>query len=85
MELDQRIHQITKLRAEFRRNGRLRLEYLASMSRLFREHGIDIGDDSLANMVPADIGELSAEAPHAPGAPKPAPHAPGGPRPAPHK
>ncbi len=81
MELTERIHEATKLRAEFRRNGKLRLEYLASMSRLLREHGIDVADDSLANMVPADIGELFAGGP--PGAPRPAPKPPGGPRPAP--
>jgi hypothetical protein len=55
-----RVQEVTKLRAEFRRNGKLRLEYMAAMSRLLREHGIGIEDESLAHLVPADIAELSA-------------------------
>jgi len=88
MELTQRLNEAAQLRAEFRRNGKLRLEYLASMSKLLREHGINIADESLANMVPADIGELFAGQP--PGGPRPGgpggprPGGPGGPRPAPH-
>ncbi|MBI1804709.1 MAG: hypothetical protein HYR77_09595 [Ignavibacteria bacterium] len=82
MEVTTRVQEAAKLRAEFRRNGKLRLEYLAAMSRLLREYGIGIDDESLANMVPADIAELYAEGP--PGGPRPAPSSlPGGPRPAP--
>ena len=42
METTFRVQEVTKLRAEFRRNGKLRLEYMAAMSRLLREHGIGI-------------------------------------------
>ena len=91
MDMNQRAHAAVKLRAELHRNTRLRLEYLASMSRLFREHGVAIEDDSLANMVPADIAELHAgppggprpSSPSIPGGPRPStPGIPGGPRPA---
>lgn len=58
MDTLERVQAATQLRAELRRNGKLRLEFLASMSRLLRDHGIQIHDESLANMVPADIGEL---------------------------
>ena len=84
MQVAERINDITKLRAELRRNAKLRLEYLASLARLLREHNIEIGDESLANLVPADISELYAQDP--PGGPRPAPRPegpPGGPRPAP--
>ena len=91
MDMNQRTHAAVKLRAEFHRHSRLRLEYLAAMSRLLREHGIAIDDDSLANMVPADIAELHGDSPPGgpaqhvmAGGPRPAPQTMvGGPRPAP--
>ena len=77
MEMNQRVHAAVKLRAEFHRKSRLRLEYLAAMSRLLREHDVAIDDESLANLVPADISELySAE-----GGPRPGGPTVGGPRP----
>ena len=86
MDTTQRIQAASQLRAEFRRNGKLRLEYLASLSRLLREHGIEIQDESLANLVPADIGELyNSPPPSKPSGPQtpPMPGKPSGPQPTP--
>ena len=88
METIERVQAASQLRAEFRRNGKLRLEYLASMSRLLREHGVEIHDESLANMVPADIGELyNSPMPGKPSGPQgpPMPGKPSGPQPMPGK
>ena len=71
MEKARRLQAAARLRAELRRNGQLRLEYLAAMAKLLREYGVKVEDETLANMVPADIEELYEVA-----APKPAP--PGG-------
>jgi hypothetical protein len=88
MDTMERVQAASQLRAEFRRNGKLRLEYLASMSRLLREHGIEIQDESLANMVPADIGELygapmasKPSGPQGPTTPSPKPSGPQQPHP----
>jgi hypothetical protein len=88
MDTIERVQAASQLRAEFRRNGKLRLEYLASMSRLLREHGVQIQDESLANLVPADIGELyNSPPPNKPSGPQtpPMPGKPSGPQPTPGK
>ena len=67
MDKVRRLHAVARLRAELRRNGQLRLEFLAAMARLLREHGVKVEDETLANMVPADIDELYESAAPQPG------------------
>ena len=58
MENDESFREVSELRLRLQMNKRLRLESLAAISRVFREHGEWIEDDLLASMVFALPGEL---------------------------
>jgi len=63
MTQKQKLQKIKKLRAEFRKNGRLRIEFLADLSRLLRDHGIPIEDELLASIqlaVKPEIPDMEA-------------------------
>jgi len=92
----ERVMEAAKLRLRFQMNNRLRLESLAALSRVFREHQEPVGDELLASLVVAVPEELLGEMDTAdgstmtagmPGVPKSAPgvpkSAPGVPRSAP--
>ena len=49
--------EIVRIRGEFFTNGRLRLEFLADLSRLLRVHNVPIADDILRDIVIALIDE----------------------------
>jgi hypothetical protein len=57
--------QMAKLRAALENSGRLRLEFMASLSRLCREHNVSISDELLAHVVPALVEELGSTKPPA--------------------
>jgi len=59
---EERMMEVAKLRLRFRMNNRLRLESLAMLSRLFREHNEPIADELLASIVFAVPEELMGEA-----------------------
>jgi len=67
MTNEERMMEVAKLRLRFRMNNRLRLESLAMLSRLFREHNEPIADELLASIVFAVPEELMGEAEGAPG------------------
>ncbi len=62
MTTDERMMEVAKLRLRFRMNSRLRLETLAMLSRVFREHQEPIADELLSSMVFAVPDELMGEA-----------------------
>src|SRR5579862_4980305 len=100
MNNQESLQEIFNLRLRFQMNSRLRLESLAALSRLFREHGEDLHDELLATMVfalPAELPgqrpDFQAAAPEAkkpgtqppqPGSPGTQPHPPQPPSPQPH-
>ena len=49
------INQIEELRTRFRNNPRMRLEYIADLSKLLREHNIDVHNELLGRIVPATM------------------------------
>ena len=62
MTTEERMMEVAKLRLRFRMNNRLRLESLALLSKLFREHQEPIGDELLSCIVFAVPEELVGEA-----------------------
>lgn len=62
MTTEERMMEVAKLRLRFRMNNRLRLESLAMLSKLFREHQEPIGDELLSSIVFAVPEELVGEA-----------------------
>lgn len=61
MTTQERVMEATKLRLRFQMNNRLRLESLAALSRVFREHQEPVGDELLASLVLAVPEELLGE------------------------
>jgi hypothetical protein len=91
MTTQERMMEAAKLRLRFQVNNRLRLESLAALSKVFREHQEPVRDELLASLVLAVPEELLGEmdAPEdqglqakAPGVPRPSPGV-GVPRPSP--
>jgi hypothetical protein len=62
MDTNERLMGVAKLRLRFRMNNRLRLESLAMLSRVFREHQEPIADELLSSLVFAVPDELIGEA-----------------------
>ena len=54
--------EAAKLRLRLRMNSRLKLESQALLSRLFREHGVPVGDELLSCLILAVPEELTIEA-----------------------
>ena len=78
MERQDALREIAALRHNLHINSRLRLEFLASLSKLLREYGISADDELLSSLILAVPEELWAkdlpmppEAPMPPDAPKP--------------
>jgi len=67
MTVQESVREAAQLRLKMHVNGRLRLETLAALSRVFREHGEPIRDELLGSLVFAVPGELLGEAPPATG------------------
>jgi len=61
MTTQERMMEAAKIRFRFQMNNRLRLESLAALSRVFREHGESIADELLASFVLAVPEELVGE------------------------
>ena len=61
MNAQESLREISKLRLRFQMNNRLRLESLAALSKIFREHGEDLKDDLLSSLVFALPFELPGE------------------------
>lgn len=51
MTTQERMMEAAKLRLRFQMNSRLRLESLAAISRVLREHQEPVGDELLASLV----------------------------------
>jgi|WetSurMetagenome_2_1015567.scaffolds.fasta_scaffold219094_2 hypothetical protein len=66
MTREELLMEVAKLRLRLRMNNRLRLELQALLSKLFRDHGVPIGDELLASLVVAVPEELLIEAETAP-------------------
>jgi hypothetical protein len=61
MTAQESLREISKLRLRFQMNNRLRLESLAALSKIFREHGEDLKDELLSSLVFALPLELPGE------------------------
>jgi hypothetical protein len=61
MERQEALSEVANLRLRFQINRRLRLESLAALSKVFREHGESLNDDLLASIVFAVPEELLGE------------------------
>jgi hypothetical protein len=61
MTAQESLREISKLRLRFQMNNRLRLESLAALSKIFREHGEDLKDEVLSTLVFALPSELPGE------------------------
>lgn len=61
MEREETLREIAALRHNLHINSRLRLEFLASLSKLLREYGISADDELLSSLILAVPGELSAK------------------------
>ena len=59
MRTQESLREIENLRLRFRMNNRLRLESLAALSKIFREHGETLSDELLASIVFAIPEELN--------------------------
>ena len=59
MDTQESLREIENLRLRFRMNNRLRLESLAALSKIFREHGEPLRDELLASLVFAVPEELN--------------------------
>src|ERR1700737_3309867 len=64
MDTQESLRDIYNLRLRFQMNNRLRLECLAALSRIFREHGENLKDELLSSLVFAVPGELPGERPN---------------------
>jgi hypothetical protein len=63
MTAQESVREAARLRLRMHVNGRLRLETLAALSRVFREHGEPIHEELLGSLVFAVPHELLGEAP----------------------
>jgi hypothetical protein len=90
MDTQESLREIYNLRLRFQMNNRLRLECLAALSKIFREHGENLKDELLSSLVFAIPGELPGERPNypdlasegkKPGVPPPGAPPPGAPPP----
>ena len=63
MTVQESVREAARLRLRMHVNGRLRLETLAALSRVFREHDEPIHDELLGSLVFAVPQELLGEAP----------------------
>jgi hypothetical protein len=79
METQESLRQIENLRLRFQINNRLRLECLAAVSRVFREHGESLSDELLSSLVFAVPDELPGERPPHFASSQPGGPPPGGP------
>ena len=61
MDTEESLREIAILRLRFQMNNRLRLECLAALSKVFREHGEHLSDPVLASLVFALPEELPGE------------------------
>lgn len=59
-ELKLLLGNVTAIRTQFRANPRLQLEFKATISKLLREHNIDISDNALSSITLAVYPELSS-------------------------
>jgi len=59
MDTQESLREMENLRLRFRMNNRLRLESLAALSKIFREHGEPLRDELLASLVFAVPEELN--------------------------
>jgi hypothetical protein len=64
MDTQESLWEIYNLRLRFQMNNRLRLECLAALSRIFRDHGENLKDELLSSLVFAIPGELPGERPN---------------------
>jgi hypothetical protein len=71
MDTQESLREIENLRLRFRMNNRLRLESLAALSKIFREHGEPLRDELLASLVFAVPEELNGGNGRAYGADRP--------------
>ena len=87
MDTQESLREIYNLRLRFQMNNRLRLECLAALSKIFREHGENLKDELLSSLVFAIPVELPGERPNyfdlsndpkKPAGHPPAGHPPGG-------
>ena len=71
MQREETLREIAALRHNLHVNNRLRLEFLASISKLLRDYGITADDELLSTLILAVPEELSAqdEAPMPPTSP----------------
>jgi hypothetical protein len=63
MDAQESLREIDNLRLRFQMNNRLRLECLAALSKIFREHGENLKDELLSSLVFAIPAELPGERP----------------------
>jgi hypothetical protein len=66
MERQEALREIAALRHNLHINSRLRLEFLASLSKLLREYGISADDELLSSLILAVPEELWAKEPPMP-------------------
>jgi hypothetical protein len=66
MERQETLREIAALRHNLHINSRLRLEFLASLSKLLREYGISADDELLSSLILAVPAELWAKDPPMP-------------------
>jgi len=78
MQREETLREIAALRHSLHVNNRLRLEFLASISKLLRDYGITADDELLSSLILAVPDELSAqsEAPMPPTSPQEEPMPP---------
>jgi hypothetical protein len=60
MEEKERFQQMVSLREQVATNSRLRLELLAAVSRILRDHNVNVSDEVLSYLTVADIQELAS-------------------------
>ena len=61
MQREETLREVAALRHNLHVNSRLRLEFLASISKLLRDYGITADDQLLSSLILAVPDELSAE------------------------
>src|SRR5205085_179814 len=61
MQREETLREIAALRHNLHINNRLRLEFLASISKLLRDYGITADDELLGSLILAVPDELSAQ------------------------
>src|SRR4051812_47036812 len=81
MQREETLREIAALRHNLHINNRLRLEFLASISKLLRDYGVTADDELLSSLILAVPDELSAkdDAPMPPDSPESEPMPPSAP------